>query len=137
LYVNPCVEPTFQKQQPIGEDQVKSNLALKYELPWEDEPTDENQSHLTLQEENYIYSRPNKEQEEIFDAQDAWDQILGSKSRPAPAKLNFLLDQIRGLGYEYKLLDKRFRECLEKTKQKQPDEPVAWMVSALKGGRYP
>ena len=121
-------------------NQVVGNLALKtYPQPRPQSTTDSDPRsppYLSEMEETYIYSRPSQEQSEIFDAQDAWDEILGAGRRPVASKLNEMLDHIRGFGYKGGGLDEMFRACLEKTKGRARD-PVGWMISALKNGRYP
>lgn len=73
---------------------------------------------------------------EIYRAQDAWDEILGPDTRPAAAKLNQMLQYMRGW-YRGDTLDTKFRWCLSHTKKKRPQDAVAWLISALKHGRYP
>ena len=73
---------------------------------------------------------------EIYRAQDAWNEILGADTRPAAAKLNQMLQYMRGW-YRGENLDVKFRWCLSDTKKKRPRDAVAWLISALKHGRYP
>ena len=73
---------------------------------------------------------------EIYRAQDAWDEILGPDTRPTAAKLNQMLQYMRGW-YRGENLDVKFRWCLADTKKKRPRDAVAWLISALKHGRYP
>ena len=87
-------------------------------------------------EESYLKSLPNKKVGEIYRAQDAWDEILGPDTRPTAAKLNQMLECMRGW-YRGETLDTKFRWCLSDTKKKQPRDAVAWLISALKHGRYP
>ena len=87
-------------------------------------------------EESYLESLPGKKVGEIYRAQDAWDQILGPDTRPTAAKLNQMLQYMRGW-YRGENLDVKFRWCLSDTKKKQPQDAVAWLISALKHGRYP
>ena len=122
-----------------GENRVKGNLALKA-LPLEGKiPTPSPipaQGSLSDLEDAYIRSRPSSEQSDIFDAQDAWDEVLDAETRPGTSKLNEMLDYLRALGYRGDVLQEKFRGCLEKTKGRAND-PVGWMISALKKGRYP
>jgi len=70
---------------------VKGNLALKAFPPEEETRTPSpapEQDNLSNLEEAYIRSRPSEEQGDIFDAQDAWDGVLGTETRPAASKLN-------------------------------------------------
>jgi len=113
------------KNSPQDQAQIRPDLA------------DRRHGYLSEIEEAYIRSRPSPEQREIFDAQDAWDEILGNKGRPQAAKLNEMLGHLRELGYKGGDLDRVFRGCLEKTMRRGPDNAVAWVVSALRGGRYP
>ena len=87
-------------------------------------------------EESYLKSLPGKKVGEIYRAQDAWDEILGPDTRPAAAKLNQMLQYMRGW-YRGDTLDTKFRWCLSDTKKKRPRDAVAWLISALKHGRYP
>ena len=87
-------------------------------------------------EESYLKSLPNKKVGEIYRAQDAWDEILGADTRPTAAKLNQMLQYMRGW-YRGENLDVKFRWCLEDTRKKRPRDAVAWLISALKHGRYP
>ena len=87
-------------------------------------------------EESYLKSLPDKKVGEIHRAQDAWDEILGPDTRPAAAKLNQMLQYMRGW-YRGENLDVKFRWCLADTKKKRPRNAVAWLISALKHGRYP
>ena len=87
-------------------------------------------------EESYLRSLPSKKVGEIYRAQDAWDEILGPNTRPTAAKLNQMLDYMRGW-YRGENLDVKFRWCLSDTKKKRPRDAVAWLISALKHGRYP
>ena len=87
-------------------------------------------------EESYLKSLPNKKVGEIYRAQDAWDEILGPDTRPTAAKLNQMLQYMRGW-YRGENLDVKFRWCLEDTRKKRPRDAVAWLISALKHGRYP
>ena len=87
-------------------------------------------------EESYLKSLSNKKVGEIYRAQDAWDEILGPDTRPTTAKLNQMLQYMRGW-YRGENLDVKFRWCLADTKKKQPRDAVAWLISALKHGRYP
>ena len=73
---------------------------------------------------------------EIYRAQEAWDEILGPDTRPTAAKLNQMLEYMRGW-YRGENLDVKFRWCLSHTKKKRPRDAVAWLISALKHGRYP
>ena len=88
------------------------------------------------QEESYLKSLPSKKVGEIYRAQDAWDEILGIDTRPTAAKLNQMLQYMRGW-YRGDTLDTKFRWCLSDTKTKRPRDAVAWLISALKHGRYP
>ncbi len=125
---------------PGGENQVRGNLVLK-KLP-SPEPHPRALSSklpsagLSEIESAYVYSLPSQEQREIFDAQDAWDDLLGQESRPSASKLNEMLDYLRHIGYGGDVLIEKLRGCLEKTKGRASD-PVGWMISALKKGRYP
>ena len=47
-------------------------------------------------EKSYLKSLPSKKVGEIYRAQDAWDEILGSETRPTTAKLNQMLEYMRG-----------------------------------------
>ena len=96
------------------------------------------EAYLASGEEAYIKSRGNSQQLEIFDAQDAWDEILGPKRRPSAPKLDEILEELRNLGYAGAGLAAKFRICLEKT-QASPGvkDPVAWVISALRGAPYP
>ena len=87
-------------------------------------------------EESYLKSLPGKKVGEIYRAQDAWDEILSPNTRPPAAKLNQMLQYMRGW-YRGENLDVKFRWCLEDTKKKRPRDAVAWLISALKHGRYP
>ena len=87
-------------------------------------------------EESYLKSLPDKKVGEIYRAQDAWDEILGPDSRPTAAKINQMLQYMRGW-YRGETLDTKFRWCLADTKKKRPRDAVAWLISALKHGRYP
>ena len=87
-------------------------------------------------EESYLKSLPSKKVGEIYRAQEAWDEILGPDTRPAAAKLNQMLEYMRGW-YRGDTLDTKFRWCLSHTKKKRPRDAVAWLISALKHGRYP
>ena len=93
-------------------------------------------STKTDQEESYLKSLPKKKVGEIYRAQDAWDEILGPDTRPSASKLNEMLQCMRGW-YRGETLDTKFRWCLADTKKKQPRDAVAWLISALKHGRYP
>ena len=88
------------------------------------------------QEESYLKSLPKKKVGEIYRAQDAWEEILGPDTRPPAAKLNEMLQYMRGW-YRGETLDTKFRWCLSDTKKKRPRDAVAWLISALKHGRYP
>ena len=87
-------------------------------------------------EESYLKSLPKKKVGEIYRAQDAWNEILGPDTRPTAAKLNQMLQYMRGW-YRAENLDVKFRWCLADTKKKRPRDAVAWLISALKHGRYP
>lgn len=87
-------------------------------------------------EESYLKSLPKKKVGEIYRAQDAWDEVLGPDTRPTAAKLNQMLQYMRGW-YRGDNLDVKFRWCLEDTRKKRPRDAVAWLISALKHGRYP
>ena len=87
-------------------------------------------------EESYLKSLPGKKVGEIYRAQDAWDEILGANTRPTAAKLDQMLQYMRGW-YRGENLDVKFRWCLADTKKKRPRDAVAWLISALKHGRYP
>ena len=87
-------------------------------------------------EKSYLKNLPNKKVGEIYRAQDAWDEILGPDTRPTTAKLNEMLQYMRGW-YRGETLDVKFRWCLADTKKKRPRDAVAWLISALKHGRYP
>ena len=87
-------------------------------------------------EESYLKSLPNKKVGEIYRAQEAWDEILGPDTRPTAAKINQMLDYMREW-YRGENLDVKFRWCLSDTKKKRPRDAVAWLISALKHGRYP
>ena len=87
-------------------------------------------------EESYLKSLSGKKVGEIYRAQDAWDEILGPDTRPTAAKLNQMLQYMRGW-YRGENLDVKFRWCLADTKKKRPRDAVAWLISALKHGRYP
>ena len=87
-------------------------------------------------EEAYLKSLPSKKVGEIYRAQDAWDEILGPDTRPTAAKLDQMLQYMRGW-YRGENLDVKFRWCLADTKKKRPRDTVAWLISALKHGRYP
>lgn len=87
-------------------------------------------------EESYLKNLPDKKVGEIYRAQDAWDEILGPDTRPTAAKLNQMLQYMRGW-YRGENLDVKFRWCLEDTRKKRPRDAVAWLISALKHGRYP
>lgn len=87
-------------------------------------------------EKSYLKSLPKKKVGEIYRAQDAWNEILGPDTRPTAAKLNQMLQYMRGW-YRAENLDVKFRWCLADTKKKQPRDAVAWLISALKHGRYP
>ena len=87
-------------------------------------------------EESYLKSLPKKKVGEIYRAQDAWNEILGPDTRPTAAKLNQMLQYMRGW-YRGENLDVKFRWCLEDTRKKRPRDAVAWLISALKHGRYP
>ena len=87
-------------------------------------------------EKSYLKSLPKKKVGEIYRAQDAWDEILGPDTRPTAAKLNQMLQYMRGW-YRGENLDTKFRWCLEDTRKKRPRDAVAWLISALKHGRYP
>ena len=87
-------------------------------------------------EKSYLKSLPNKKVGEIYRAQDAWDEILGPDTRPTAAKINQMLEYMRGW-YRGENLDVKFRWCLSHTKKKRPRDAVAWLISALKHGRYP
>ena len=87
-------------------------------------------------EESYLRSLSGKKVGEIYRAQDAWDEILGPDTRPTAAKLNEMLQYMRGW-YRGETLDTKFRWCLSDTKKKRPRDAVAWLISALKHGRYP
>ena len=93
-------------------------------------------STKTDQEESYLKSLPKKKVGEIYRAQDAWDEILGPDTRPSASKLNEMLQCMRGW-YRGETLDTKFRWCLADTKKKRPRDAVAWLISALKHGRYP
>lgn len=87
-------------------------------------------------EKSYLKSLPKKKVGEIYRAQDAWDEILGPDTQPTAAKLNQMLQYMRGW-YRGENLDTKFRWCLADTKKKRPRDAVAWLISALKHGRYP
>ena len=87
-------------------------------------------------EESYLKSLPGKKVGEIYRAQDAWDEILGPDTRPTAAKINQMLQYMRGW-YRGENLNVKFRWCLSHTKKKRPRDAVAWLISALKHGRYP
>ncbi|MXY99221.1 hypothetical protein F4Y93_00730 [Candidatus Poribacteria bacterium] len=87
-------------------------------------------------EQSYLKSLSGKKVGEIYRAQDAWDEILGPDTRPTAAKLNQMLEYMRGW-YRGDTLDTKFRWCLSDTKKKRPRDAVAWLISALKHGRYP
>ena len=93
-------------------------------------------STKTDQKESYLKSLPKKKVGEIYRAQDAWDEILGPDTRPSAPKLNEMLQYMRGW-YRGETLDTKFRWCLSDTKKKRPRDAVAWLISALKHGRYP
>ena len=93
-------------------------------------------STKTGQKESYLKSLPKKKVGEIYRAQDAWDEILGPDTRPSASKLNEMLQCMRGW-YRGETLDTKFRWCLSDTKKKRPRDAVAWLISALKHGRYP
>ena len=99
-------------------------------------------SHTSLpstkidQEESYLKSLPKKKVGEIYRAEDAWDEILGPDTRPSASKLNEMLQYMRGW-YRGETLDTKFRWCLSDTQKKRPRDAVAWLISALKHGRYP
>ena len=120
---------TDSTPNPEGENQVINNQNGK-------------NSHVSLSptkpdlEESYLKSLPGKKVGEIYRAQDAWDEILGPDTRPTAAKLNQMLQYMRGW-YRGENLDVKFRWCLADTKKKRPRDAVAWLISALKHGRYP
>lgn len=87
-------------------------------------------------EKSYLKSLPGKKVGEIYRAQDAWGEILGAASRPPAAKINQMLQYMRRW-YRGENLDVKFRWCLADTKKKRPRDAVAWLISALKHGRYP
>ena len=127
-----------EETQEAGEHQVDGNLALKHPAFVEPQHRSKSPSenYLSDIEAAYIESRPSPEQTEIFDAQDAWDAVIGTKGRPSASKFNEMLGHLRELGYRGERLDATFRQCLEETRGRARD-PVAWMISALKNGRYP
>jgi len=140
---NPEVHPYSvrpDESEPGGENRVEGNVALKNtpedQRPFEPALENHREEYLSEIEDAYIRSCSALEQSEIFNAQDAWDEIIGKKRPPAP-KLNEMLGHLRELGYKGGDLDRVFRGCLEKTMRRGPDDAVAWMVSALRGGRYP
>ena len=121
--------PTDSTREPMGENRVTNNQNdKKYReaLP----------STKPDLEESYLKSLPSKKVGEIYHAQDAWDEILGPDTRPTTAKLNQMLQYMRGW-YRGENLDVKFRWCLEDTRKKRPRDAVAWLISALKHGRYP
>ena len=87
-------------------------------------------------EESYLKSLRGKKVGEIYRAQDAWDEILGPDTRPTAAKLNQMLQYMRGW---YRGRESRCEVPLVPmdTKKKRPRDAVAWLISALKHGRYP
>lgn len=87
-------------------------------------------------EESYLKSLPKKKVREIYRAQDAWDKILSPDTRPTASKLDQMLQYMRGW-YRGENLNVKFRWCLSDTKKKRPRDAVAWLISALKHGRYP
>ena len=101
---------------------------MKNSPEWKNNPTlpeePEVGSYLTPLEESYLESRPDNERLEVYNGQDAWDEILGADNRPAAAKLNEMLEHIREVGYKGESLDMKFRGCQEHTKQKQPRDFV-------------
>ena len=127
-YTQDCT-PTDPDSEVAGENRVIDNH------------NDKN-SHASLSstkidlEESYLKSLPGKKVGEIYRAQDAWDEILGPDTRPTAAKLNQMLQYMRGW-YRGENLDVKFRWCLADTKKKRPRDAVAWLISALKHGRYP
>ena len=122
--------------EPVGENQVTGNLAIKNSLETKPSTTNTPKSYLTPLEESYLKSLPNKKAGEIYRAQGAWDEILGPNTRPTAAKLNQMLEYMRGW-YRGDTLDTKFRWCLSDTKKNRPRNAVAWLISALKHGRYP
>ena len=112
------------------------NLAVKNSSETKPSTTNRPESYVTPLEESYLKSLPQKKVGEIYRAQDAWDEILGPDTRPAAAKLNQMLQYMRGW-YRGDTLDTKFRWCLSDTKKKRPRDAVAWLISALKHGRYP
>ena len=122
--------------EPIGKNQVIGNLAVKNSLETKPSTMNRPGSYITPLEESYLKSLPQKKVGEIYRAQDAWDEILGSDTRPSVAKLNQMLQYMRGW-YRGDTLDTKFRWCLSDTKKKRPRDAVAWLISALKHGRYP
>ena len=120
---------TDSTREPMGENRVTDNQNdKKYR---EDHPS--TKSDL---EESYLKSLPSKKVGEIYRAQEAWDEILGPDTRPTAAKINQMLDYMREW-YRGENLDVKFRWCLSDTKKKRPRDAVAWLISALKHGRYP
>ena len=120
---------TDSTSEPMGENQVIDNQNEKKNR----EALPSTKPDL---EESYLKSLPSKKVGEIYRAQDAWDEILGSDTRPTAAKLNQMLEYMRGW-YRGDTLDTKFRWCLSDTKKKRPRDAVAWLISALKHGRYP
>lgn len=128
-----------ERNVPEGENQVRGNLALKRIATPETRPRSSPSSiqpgALSEIESAYIYSRPSHEQSEIFDAQDTWEEVFGQGTRPTASKLDEMLGHLRERGYRGEVLIGKLRGCLEKTKGRA-DDPVGWMISALKHGRY-
>ena len=75
-------------------------------------------------EESYLKSLRGRKVGEIYRAQDAWDEILGPDTRPTAAKLNQMLQYMRGW-YRGENLNVKFRWCLGDTKKKRPRDAVA------------
>jgi hypothetical protein len=94
--------------------------------------TPKNQNQLG--EEDYIYSRPNLEQGEIFDAQFAWERWFPDRPLPKAAKLNEWLEEIRRRERKGGELLELFEHALKSTREREPRDVVGWLTAGFREG---
>jgi len=84
-------------------------------------------------DEDYIRDQPSLNQGEIFDAMTLWEKVFPRHPLPEAHKLDELLERIREKGYRGQDLILLFKDALLQTHEREPRDPLAWLISGVRG----
>ncbi|NKB71918.1 MAG: hypothetical protein GKR89_32990 [Candidatus Latescibacteria bacterium] len=132
-------QPPKLKASPVQVENGGDGLVLKD--PKEDEKKRETTTATTSSDpvesdQDYIYSRPNDEQGDIFKAQDTWEQWFTADELELPraAQINEWLQTIRDTGLVGDALDEAFGAALRYSKQQEPRDMMGYLIAGFRKG---